>query len=333
MNINSINIRITKALTVALLALLLSILPYMSHTQNSINPYKDILRLNSFDELKYPYEVKYAELPGKIRLAYVDEGKGDQTIIFIHGLGSYLKSWQKNIEGLKDHYRCIAIDLPGYGKSSKAPHSGMMSFYAGVISDLIDELNLKNVVIAGHSMGGQIAMMFAVNYPYKVQKLILAAPAGFEEFNKGQKQWFRDVMTVEGVYKTTVEQIQTNLAYNFYNVPADAEFMITDRIAMRSAEDFEAYCYAVVRSVNGMVDEPVIDILKEIKHPALILYGEYDNLIPNRFLNPGTTYDLAQKGASLLPGSKLVMIPNCGHFLQFEKYKVFNEEVILFLSK
>lgn len=333
MNINSINIRITKALTAALLALLFSIIPTMSRAQLDMNPYKTILRLNSFDELKYPYEVKYADLPGDIRMAYLDEGKGDQTIIFIHGLGSYLKSWQKNIEGLKEHYRCIAVDLPGYGKSSKAPHSGMMSFYAGVIRDLVDELNLKNVVIAGHSMGGQIAMMFAVNYPDKVQKLILAAPAGFEEFNKGQKQWFRDVMTVEGVYKTTVEQIQTNLAYNFYNVPADAEFMITDRIAMRSAEDFEAYCYAVVRSVNGMVDEPVIDILKEIKHPALILFGEFDNLIPNRFLNPGRTLDVAQKGAGLLTGSKLVMIPDCGHFLQFEKYKVFNEEVILFLSK
>ncbi len=333
MNINSINIRITKALTATLLALLFSIIPTMSRAQLDMNPYKTILRLNSFDELKYPYEVKYADLPGDIRLAYVDEGKGDQTIIFIHGLGSYLKSWQKNIEGLKEHYRCIAVDLPGYGKSSKAPHSGMMSFYAGVIRDLVDELNLKNVVIAGHSMGGQIAMMFAVNYPDKVQKLILAAPAGFEEFNKGQKQWFRDVMTVEGVYKTTVEQIQTNLAYNFYNVPADAEFMITDRIAMRSAEDFEAYCYAVVRSVNGMVDEPVIDILKEIQQPALILFGEFDNLIPNRFLNPGKTFDVAQKGANLLPISNLVMIPDCGHFLQFEKYKVFNEEVILFLSK
>lgn len=332
MNINIINNRINNLLTNVLFVVLTSILPIMSHAQFNMNLYRYIPALSSFDELKYPYEVKYADLPGNIRLAYVDEGEGDQTIIFIHGLGSYLKSWQKNIEGLKDQYRCIAVDLPGYGKSSKNPHSGMMSFYAEVISNLIDELRLKNVSIAGHSMGGQIAMMFAVNYPDKVQKLILAAPAGFEEFNKGQKQWFRDVMTVEGVYKTTVEQIQTNLAYNFYNVPPDAEFMITDRIAMRSAVDFEAYCYAVVRSVNGMVDEPVIDILPKIKHPALILFGEYDNLIPNRFLNPGRTFDVALKGAGLLHDSRLRMIPDCGHFLQFEKAEDFNREVRVFLG-
>lgn len=314
------------------LFLFLSLTPLMMNAQKFSNPYKKIPHLSSFMELEYPYEVKFINLPGNIRLAYVDEGSGETTILFIHGLGSYLKAWVKNIEVLKNHYRCIAIDLPGYGKSSKDPHSGMMSFYANIISDLIDQLKLRNVVLAGHSMGGQIALMFAINYPDKVDRLILAAPAGFEEFHRGQKQWFREVMTVDGVYKTTVEQIQTNLAYNFYNLPPDAEFMITDRIAMRTAADFEAYCYAVVRSVNGMVDEPVLDLLPTIKHPTLILFGEYDNLIPNRFLNPGRTLDVALKGHRLMPNSKLVMIPDCGHFLQFEKADVFNREVITFLS-
>lgn len=305
----------------------------MSHSQNHLNPYKHLKPLNSMQELEYPYEVKYAGITPDIRLAYVDEGRGDHTIIFIHGLGSYLKAWKKNIEGLKDHYRCIAIDLPGYGKSSKKPHSGMMSFYALVVKEFIDELNLENVVLAGHSMGGQIAIMAAVNYPETIQKLILIDPAGFEEFNEGQKEWFRDVMTVEGVMKTTVEQIQTNLAYNFYNVPEDAEFMITDRIAMRSADDFENYCYAVVKSVNGMVDEPVYEILGEVKQPVLILFGENDNLIPNRFLNPGSTSDIAKKGHDALPNSSLIIVPKAGHFLQFEKPEVVNRAVIEFLGK
>lgn len=304
----------------------------MTSAQNSLHPYRNIEPLKSFNDLDYPFEVKYANLPGNIQLAYVDEGSGDQTIIFIHGLGSYLKAWEKNIAGLKDQYRCIAVDLPGYGKSSKKPHSGMMSFYAEVIKNFIDELKLENAVLAGHSMGGQISVLFAVNYPDQVQKLILAAPAGFEEFNKGQKQWFRDVVTIEGVMKTTVEQIQTNLAYNFYNMPDDAEFMITDRIAMRTASDFEAYCYAVVQSVNGMVDEPVIELLPAIKHPTLILFGEFDNLIPNRFLNPDKTETIARKGHEKLPDSKLVIIPACGHFLQFEKSEVFNQEVKGFLG-
>jgi len=309
------------------------IITNMSLAQNYLNPYRHIQSLETFKDLDYRYAVKYAQLPGDIDLAYVDEGAGDQTIIFIHGLGSYLRAWEKNIEGLKDSYRCIAIDLPGYGKSSKKPHSGMMSFYAEVVKNLIDELQLKNVVLAGHSMGGQISMMTAINYPEIIQKLVLLAPAGFEEFTDGQKQWFRDVMTLDGVKNTTVEQIQTNLAYNFYNIPDDAAFMITDRIAMRSAKDFEAYCYAVVQSVSGMVDEPVIDMLDQIKQPVLIIFGENDNLIPNRFLNPGRTIDVAQNGHQKIPNSQLLIIPKSGHFTQFEKPDEFNREVKGFLGR
>ncbi|MFP4469572.1 MAG: alpha/beta fold hydrolase [Bacteroidales bacterium] len=305
----------------------------MSHSQNHLNPYKHIEPLRTFQDLEYPYDVKYAELSDDITLAYVDEGSGDHTIIFIHGLGSYLKAWTKNIEVLKQHYRCIAIDLPGYGKSSKKPHSGMMTFYADVVKVFIDKLNLQNVVLAGHSMGGQISLMTANNYPETVQRLILVDPAGFEEFNEGQKQWFRDVMTVDAVMKTTIEQIQTNLAYNFYNMPEDARFMITDRIAMRTADEFENYAYAVVQSVHGMVDEPVFEILDQIRHPVLILFGENDNLIPNRYLNPGTTVDIARKGYSKLPDSKLKIVPQTGHFMQFESPEVFNQSVIDFLGK
>jgi pimeloyl-ACP methyl ester carboxylesterase len=298
-----------------------------------MNAYRDIEPLKSLKDLNYPYEVKYAALSGNINLAYVDEGSGEYTIIFIHGLGSYLPAWKKNIEGLKANYRCIAIDLPGYGKSSKAPHSGMMSFYAGVVNELIENLKLKNVIIAGHSMGGQIGIMAALNYPENIKKLVLVDPAGFEEFTEGQKQWFRDVMTLDGVKKTTVEQIQTNLASNFYNVPDDASFMITDRIAMRTADDFDNYCYAVVQSVSGMVDEPVFNLLDKIKQPTLILFGANDNLIPNRFLNAGKTANIAMKGHEKIAGSELVIVPKAGHFLQFEKPEEVNKEIMGFLGR
>ncbi len=333
MNIRNIKSKLSYSPAVLLVLMILITNIKMSHSQNSLNPYRDIKPLKSMKDMEYPFEVKYIDLLENINLAYVDEGSGDQTIIFIHGLGSYLKAWQKNIEGLKGQYRCIAIDLPGYGKSSKIAHSGKMTFYAEVVKALIDKLNLKNVVLAGHSMGGQIAMVAAINYPETIQKLILVDPAGFEEFTEGQKQWFREVMTVDGVKLSTIEQIQTNLAYNFYNVPDDAEFMITDRIAMRSANDFEAYCYAVVQSVQGMVDETMLEMLEQIGQPTLILFGENDNLIPNRFLNPGKTIDVAKVGDQKIPNSKLIMVPKAGHFLQFEKPDEFNEAVNEFLGK
>jgi len=296
-------------------------------------PYKSLKSISSLDEITYRFPVKKVMLPKSgYEIAYNDEGSGSKTIIFIHGVGSYLRAWERNVEVLRENYRCIAIDLPGYGKSSKQPHSGTMSFYAGVINELVEQLNLGKVVIAGHSMGGQIAMTTALLYPDIIESLVLVDPAGFERFHKGQKQWFKDVMTFESVKYTTPEGIQNNLATNFYRVPKDAEFMITDRIQMRTASDFDAYCYAVVQSTIGMVDEPVIDYLKDISVPTLILFAETDNLIPNRFLNPGRTIDIAKFGASQIPNSRLVMVPKCGHFMMFEKPDIFNANVLDFLK-
>ncbi len=297
------------------------------------SPYKDLQEMQSMQtDFDYPFEVKYAALSDDMKLAYVDEGEGEQTILLIHGLGSYLPAWKKNIEDLKTDFRVIAVDLPGYGKSTKNPHSGKMTFYAGVVKDFLAHLGIEKAVIGGHSMGGQIAMTAALQYPGIVEKLILVDPAGFERFTEGQKDWFRDVMTLRSVKLTPVDAIETNLAYNFYNMPDDAKFMITDRIAMRDAEDFDNYCYAVVQSVSGMVDEPVIDKLEMIKHPTLIFFGENDNLIPNRYLNPGTTRDIAEAGHEKLPDSKLVMIPKCGHFAQFEKPEIINKEIRSFIE-
>lgn len=298
----------------------------------SCSPYSNIKNISSFDELEYPFEVKKVKISEEIEIAYMDEGKSDEIIIFIHGLGSYSPAWGKNIEGLKDHYRCIAIDLPGYGKSSKNPHSGMMTFYADVVNQFVTKLDLGQVILAGHSMGGQISMVAAMHYPSMVKELILVDPAGFERFNEGQKDWFRDVMSLTSVKNTPADGIQTNLAYNFYNFPKDAKFMITDRIAMRTAKDFDNYCYAVVRSVHGMVDQPVIDKLNLIQQPTLIFFGENDNLIPNRFLNPGKTEPIAKFGANQIKNSKLIMVPKCGHFMMFEKPETFNTEVQNFLK-
>lgn len=288
--------------------------------------------VTSMDQLDYGRKVEKLDLSNDIQLAYTDEGRGEQTILFIHGLGSYLPAWNKNIAELTKNYRCIAVDLPGYGHSSKGNYEGSMTFNAAVLKEFLDKQHIKKVTIAGHSMGGQIAMTMALKYPDLVEQLILIAPAGFETFNKGQRQWFRDVMTVDGVRLTTVEQIRSNYAYNFYNMPADAEFMINDRIAMRSANDFIPYCYVVTQNVQGMVNQPIFDFLPEIRQPVLTIFGENDNLIPNRYLNAGRTADYAKKGVAQLPNARLELIPKAGHFVQWEKAAEVNKLIVEFMK-
>ena len=293
---------------------------------------KSITSVDTIEDLKYPFDVEKIQLQNDIKIAYTDQGQGETTILFIHGLGSNMVGWKNNLTELQKNYRCIAIDLPGYGKSSKGKYEGSLPFYSKLIAEFIDKLALKKVVLAGHSMGGQIAIVTALAYPDKITKLILTSPAGFETFTKGQRQWFREVFTPDLVKFTSVEAIKTNLAYNFYNMPEDAEFMIKDRIEMRSAKDFGWYCYIIPENVKGMVDTPVFDYLPQLKQPVLTFFGKYDNLIPNRFLNGGKTEKYAKKGAAQIPNCKLIMIDKAGHFAHFEKAEIFNTEVAKFLN-
>jgi len=284
------------------------------------------------DELEYPFEVKKQKLSSGAEVAYIDEGAGSQTIILVHGLGSYLPAWKKNIPALSSHYRVIALDLPGYGRSSKGPWEGSLEFFANTVIELADSLGIKKFVMGGHSMGGQISILAALIYPDRVEKLLLAAPAGFETFHDGQKEWFRSIATPTLTRAAKAKTIQDNVAINFYQMPADADFMVRDRIAMRTAQDFDGYAYIISKSIKAMVDRPVFDYLDQVKQPTIIFFGEADQLIPNRFLTGGKTEVIAEQGKNKMPNSLLYMVPKAGHFVQFEQADFFNEKVIAFLN-
>ena len=287
-----------------------------------------------FESLKYKFQVKKATLANGHTVAYVDEGKGAETIILIHGLGSYLPAWEKNIAAFKSSYRTIALDLPGYGKSSKENVQASMDGYAKVVLELMDQLKVKQAILAGHSMGGQIAITAALQAPQRVNRLILVAPAGLETFTEQQKQLFKITVTPESIQNTTSEQTQANYKANFYNMPADAQHMIDDRLMMAQSGQFGAYCKVVAGSVAAMVDEPVYERLPQLSMPTLIVFGEQDALIPNKYFNPGlTTEAVAKAGKERIPNSQMVMIPEAGHFLQFEQPAAFNRAVLDFLSK
>ena len=288
----------------------------------------------SMQSWQYPYEVHRLQISDSLNIAYVDEGQGKCTLLFIHGLGSNLKAWQKTIDSLRAEYRCIALDLPGYGKSAGGDFAYDMQFFAAAVDAFIKKMRLKNVVLVGHSMGGQVALHTVLNKNKNVEKLILLAPAGFETFSDAEKQWFRTIYTPAFLKATPEAQIIKNFELNFHQMPADARFMIDDRLAMRdSAADYEQYCAMIPKCVLGMLEQPVFERLPEIALPTLVLFGENDALIPNRILHPKlTTLEVAQGGQGRIPGSTLRMIPEAGHFLQWEQAGVVNSVILGFLG-
>ena len=88
----------------------------------------------------YPYAIEKTEIDQGIEIAYMDQGEGPYTLLFIHGLGSYAPAWNKNIRDLSEKYRCIALDLPGYGQSEKGDFAFSMAFFAEAVEEFIDSL-------------------------------------------------------------------------------------------------------------------------------------------------------------------------------------------------
>lgn len=263
---------------------------------------------------------RFTDLPNGTKIHYTDRGKGHTTLLMIHGLGSNLRAWDKIIPQLSAEYRCIALDLPGYGRSDSGGYPFDIPFFAETLLLFKQALNLRQPVLIGHSMGGQISILSTLQAPEHFSRLVLLAPAGFERFNTAAREWLRAFYQPALLRATPVHQIERNFHINFYQFPQDAQFMIDDRLALRAdKEAYALYCNMIPKCVIGMLDHPVFDRLPDIQRPTLVLYGKDDALIPNKIINPGlTTEKVAREGTSQLPDARLYFLSKCGHFIQWE---------------
>lgn len=275
----------------------------------------------------YPYPVHDMRLGNGCRLAYVDEGSGPFTIVFLHGLATYSMSWQQNIGPLSKHFRCIALDLPGNGLSDRGDFSYSMRFFADSIIDFIGRLGLQNVCLAGHSMGGQIAITALLQEPRCAERLLLFAPAGFEQFNPWERNMYHASLTLFDLFSSEENSLRQSIRSSFYQFPGQADGMIRELTELIQAYPLQGYRAMLDGCIGGMLSEPVFDRLGEMEQPALVMFGERDALIPNRILHPVTTYQVAQAGVQKMRRATLKMVPQCGHFLQWEKAGVVNDEV------
>lgn len=263
---------------------------------------------------------QYASLSDGVKLHFTVSGAGRQTLLFVHGLGSNHKAWDKLSAQLGRHFRCISIDLPGYGQSSSGDYPYSIPFFASKINEFVRTQGYQEVILAGHSMGGQSSIAAVLEAPSLYQKLVLIAPAGFETFNAAARQWVRAMYKPALLKAMSEDQIIRNFEANFTEFPEDAQFMIDDRMKLRADEvAYDHYCRMIPKCVMGMLKAPVFERLPELTLPTLIFYGEEDQLIPNKMLNPAlTTERVAKKGANRIPNSRLIMLPDCGHFVQWE---------------
>lgn len=278
------------------------------------------------------YAVKKVQLSNGCNVAYIDEGRGNTTLLFVHGLATYAQTWALNIDELKQHYRCIAIDLPGNGHSDGGNYTYGINFFSGCVYDLMMQLQLKNVVAVGHSMGGQILLNLAIHNPHAFDKLVLCAPAGFETYTLLERTMFKSGIQFIDFFSTDETNLRSTIQNSFYNYPSKMESMVKELVALMKKQPSSQYKKMIEACIHSMMEEPVYDQLKTIAIPVLVMFGEHDALIPNKLIHPTTTKAMAEKVVRLIPNAQLKMIPRCGHFLQLEQPDVTNRYIKEFIG-
>ena len=256
-----------------------------------------------------------------VDVAYIDVGQGP-VVVLIHGLGEHLGYWSENVDGLvRQGLRVVALDLPGSGRSGKPDLDYSMIQQATWLNALLEIVVPEAPVhLVGHSMGGQVALRAALLYRRRISSLTLVAPAGIERFTEAEVRFLKQGTSARALGEKDEDQLRAYHTRALYvRFGEVAEHHLGERVRLRGSPDFAAYLRAVVRGIHAMLDGPVADELGALRDlPTTVVFGEQDALIPNPFLHPGPTADVADEARRLLPRAHVVLLPDVGHMAQIE---------------
>ncbi len=280
----------------------------------------------------YPYHLRKITLQKGEEIVYTDTAQGEQCLVFLHGLASYMPIWMRNISHFEKQYRCLALDLPGHGLSSRGAYSYSISFYTEIVYEWLKRLDIKKAILVGHSMGGQIAVKLITQYPLLFSHLVLIAPAGFERFTGLQKTFLSHFAPAQAISHTQYLKFVLNLKNSFYGLE-EKEYMLFEELNRDYYSIQNIHLKTVMeKSIRGMLNEPIFQLLPKIIQAALVIFGEDDHLIPNRMLSLATTQEVALEGCAQIRNHQLCMIPESGHLVQYEKADICNAHISNFIA-
>ncbi len=253
------------------------------------------------------------------KVRYVDNGKEAQPVIFIHGLGGSIDSWNANMNQLAYHnLRIVALDLPGFGWSDKQKIKYSIDFYANFVKRFLYILRIKSKIsIIGSSLGGQIGAEIAIRNKNAISKLILISPAGASPRSFRGTPSLREYLTIlQAKSPKEVKEIMSSLD----NKPVDNFFAksIFERLSMPGSK--AAFVSALKESSRA---PRFIKKIASIKAEILVIWGKEDNIIPVKFSEPFIK----------LPNCRLLIIEHCGHRVHIEKPNLFNSTAYNFICE
>jgi len=257
---------------------------------------------------------------------YVEKGDGQRIIIFVHGLGGGAFTFDSNIsEMAKQGFKVYAIDLKGFGYSQKVAGSDYSHIeQAKILLDFMEKKGIQKATVAGHSMGGRIALIAYDMKPQNFENIILIDSAGLESNSPAFYRLLLNRQVADILYYNLLvneKNFSKFLSSAFYNkdfVSREVINLYLEAFKIKNAD--KAFNFLI--KANNNYD--IASVLKKINIPVLIVWGRYDSWI---------SIDSAHKFNSLISGSELAVIDNAGHVSMQEQPEAVNKKIIEFLDK
>jgi pimeloyl-ACP methyl ester carboxylesterase len=267
---------------------------------------------------------RFAEVEGVGRVHYQERGRG-RALVLIHGNNSSAYSWAEVFDQLAGEFRVVALDLKGFGFTAKPEGDYRVETQAALVVRLLDKLGIERATLCGSSMGGAVALAAAINYPQRVEALILVGSSAFTETRGGSLapaylRWPYVGGAVTALALTSDSLVRDGLRKSFH----DEAKVTNERVAayyrpLRTRDGQRA-----ARLVRDQRDYTRIEsALGTIRQPTLLIWGARDRL---NLLEDG------RRLHSQIAGSQLVVFDDCGHLPQEEMPEAFAREVSSFMK-
>lgn len=248
--------------------------------------------------------------------AWREQGAG-QAVLFLHGLGGSRTSWEPQLEGLSDAFRCIAWDMPGYGASDPLEALTFPAI-ADAAARLLDAAAVERAHLVGESFGGMHALHTALHHPDRVGRLVLANTSGAFGLDGTDPDAWRAARLAPLDAGLTPADIAEGVLTSVAGPGLSA-----DMLAMRVSGFARIPPAGLRAAVECLPSHNVLDRLAEIKAPALVIAGELDAETPvaySRILAEG------------LRNAELEVLDGIGHLAVSEAPEAFNQLVSTFLQ-